>query len=653
MKKILAAISIFFIVLITVTNIPVTVSAAGSGYYVDSISGSDSNNGTSTTTPWKTLTKINAITFQPGDKILFKAGGSWTGMLSPLGSGSSTSQITIDMYGTGVKPLIAGNGATAGIQLNGQEYWTIQNMQVTNTAASRAIRQGIYIYGKATGITHNIFLYNNEVYNVTGENRRGLSAPLNIYWNSGIYVSMPGRSTSANHYDNVDIEGNYVHDVLTSGIRINQFTDFVEGDVYHTNIHVKNNTISKTGSDGIIVANSTSPLVENNLVYDAGSNGTSADTNIIAGVWCCGVTNPTFQFNEVARTAAFQSDGTAFDTDWGTGGTAIFQYNYSHGNGGGFWLDCAGINKDPSFVKTILRYNISVDDLGYITRNGQTNTEIYNNVFYKSTGALNADFNSDGSQHKFWNNVFNFQSSPDWQSSIYVTNQYYPCVASTRDLSAKVGNPKFVSPAAAVDGISFANNFKIQSFSPLINTGIAIPGAGTKDFFGNTLYSGLADIGAHEYVGGTGGGYNAIVSGSKYKLVDLNSGKVLGITNSSITDGATAVQWNDNGTTDHNWMLTLISGSIYKLTNVNSGKVLGVKNASTVDGADILQWTDNGTADHNWTLQPQGGGAYKLINVNSGKALGISGGGMTDGNAAIQWTSGPTPDQVFVLVPVS
>lgn len=83
-------------------------AAGGATYYVDNVNGNDASNGTSAGTAWKTLTKVNATTFAPGDKILFKAGGAWQGQLWPKGSGVNGSPIVIDQYGTGNKPLIAG-----------------------------------------------------------------------------------------------------------------------------------------------------------------------------------------------------------------------------------------------------------------------------------------------------------------------------------------------------------------------------------------------------------------------------------------------------------------------------------------------------------------------------------------------------------------
>jgi hypothetical protein len=67
------------ILLLTATLIGTSADAAT--YYVDDVGGADGNSGTSAGAAWQTLTKVNSKTFLPGDQILFKAGGSWTGRL--------------------------------------------------------------------------------------------------------------------------------------------------------------------------------------------------------------------------------------------------------------------------------------------------------------------------------------------------------------------------------------------------------------------------------------------------------------------------------------------------------------------------------------------------------------------------------------------
>lgn len=143
-----------------------------------------------------------------------------------------------------------------------------------------------------------------------------------------------------------------------------------------------------------------------------------------------------------------------------------------------------------------------------------------------------------------------------------------------------------------------------------------------------------------------------VSSGHTYKLVNLNSGKVLGIKGMGTGDGALALQWGDNGTSDHNWKSTLVNG-YYRLTNANSGKVLGIMNEATTDKALALQWSDNGTPDHDWTFTDTGSGVYKLTNRNSGKVLGVMDMGSLDGASAVQWSDTGTADQRWVLALVN
>ncbi len=79
----------------------------GTVYYVDP-NGSDSNTGTDVSHPWQTLTKVNGFTFQAGDEILFKAGGTWTGPLTTSTAGNSSHSIVYSSYGSGAKPIITG-----------------------------------------------------------------------------------------------------------------------------------------------------------------------------------------------------------------------------------------------------------------------------------------------------------------------------------------------------------------------------------------------------------------------------------------------------------------------------------------------------------------------------------------------------------------
>ena len=67
-----------------VFQIPVNAEELpGKTYYIDASGGSDSASGLEPSCAWKTLDKVNGMVFQPGDKILLKAGETWEGKLSP------------------------------------------------------------------------------------------------------------------------------------------------------------------------------------------------------------------------------------------------------------------------------------------------------------------------------------------------------------------------------------------------------------------------------------------------------------------------------------------------------------------------------------------------------------------------------------------
>ena len=100
MKKFFIALTLLMVLF------PIITSAAT--YYV-STSGLDTNAGTSSSLPWKTISKVNSVSFSPGDFILFKRGETWRETLVPPSSGSAGNPITFGAYGTGALPKIYGS----------------------------------------------------------------------------------------------------------------------------------------------------------------------------------------------------------------------------------------------------------------------------------------------------------------------------------------------------------------------------------------------------------------------------------------------------------------------------------------------------------------------------------------------------------------
>ena len=103
-------------------------------YHVSSSEGDDGHPG-SMSQPLASLEALNALTLQPGDSVLFKAGDSWNGMFWPKGSGTLESPIVIDRYGEGTRPILDGDGYQAAILLYNEDHIVLRNLELTNEAS--------------------------------------------------------------------------------------------------------------------------------------------------------------------------------------------------------------------------------------------------------------------------------------------------------------------------------------------------------------------------------------------------------------------------------------------------------------------------------------------------------------------------------------
>ena len=133
-----------------------TLPATGNVYYVDAATGADSNDGTSPSRPWKSVTKVSSMTFQPGDTILFKRGEIWrdNSLYISKGAGLPGAPITFGAYGAGAKPEING-----GVDLSSSGRWAQYSGNVWRTAST---------------ITQPQHDYNNDIGNVLFDDGRSI-----------------------------------------------------------------------------------------------------------------------------------------------------------------------------------------------------------------------------------------------------------------------------------------------------------------------------------------------------------------------------------------------------------------------------------------------------------------------------------------------
>lgn len=123
-----------------ITGIPAPASAAGTTYFV-SAAGNDSNSGTSTSAPWKTLAKVSSTILQPGDTVSFRRGDTFTGGVVTTQSGTATAPITLNAYGTGNPPTVTGGKSGNCFRPNG-DYTIIDGLRAVSCGFA-----GFSVYG--------------------------------------------------------------------------------------------------------------------------------------------------------------------------------------------------------------------------------------------------------------------------------------------------------------------------------------------------------------------------------------------------------------------------------------------------------------------------------------------------------------------------
>lgn len=472
-----------------------TAYANNTTYYVDSVAGLDTNSGLTSALPWKTLSKVNSTTFQPGDRILFKSGSTWTGQLYPKGSGASGSPIVIDRYGSGNKPIINGGGLIgATVYLYNQQHWEINNLEVTNNSATSGARLGVLIKAENAGTLNHIYIKNMNIHNVKGD--------LDNKMTGGIGFQIVGTATPT-RWNDILVESNVVSTVDRTGI-FTSSTWEARGTTWtaSTNVVIRNNTLTDIGGDGVTVRVTNAALVENNVLNGAAARTTTAN----AGFWPFNSDSAVFQYNEAYNTKKLSgnNDGMGFDIDWKTNGT-IFQYNYSHDNDGGFMLICLNGGDATGFnTGGIVRFNISQNDRHAVfTIAGPVNythNAIYNNTIYVGSGSVlmvkNLTWGGQSTSMKYTNNIFYNLGTAGYSfatstNNVFNSNIFYggaaPSGASVTNTNSLTSDPLFANPGSGGIGRTTVDGYKLATGSPALLSGTFIGSNGGKDYWGNPV----------------------------------------------------------------------------------------------------------------------------------------------------------------------
>lgn len=471
-------------------------------FFVSSSGGSDGNSGCSSSSPWQTLANVNSTTFAAGDQILFQDGGSWTGTLHPLGSGASGSPIVVSNYGSGSAPIIAGAGAAEAVFLDSQQYVTIQNLEITNTTTTAAVRSGVLVQNDTSGILNGITVQNNNIHDVLGFWNTSIGQPSN---DAGIGFNL-NDSFTTNGWDGVTISGNTLTNVDAAGIYVGSVGG-VNHDIVTSNLVIQNNTMTNAGGNDIVCLYCNAPVVQNNVATASGYRYSGA------GFWMAINNGGVWQNNDISDQWRNFVDGQAFDIDHDNNGV-VLQYNYTHNNPFGFMEFCC--SNSFGATNSTVRYNISQNDGGLNTNFGTLSgvkssgtTQIYNNTVYMGPGdnGTVTGGNSSGSNLLFDNNIIDDQGTGGYSGSgVWSNNLFYGNHPSSEpsDPHKVTSNPMFVSPGGGGSTLASAAAYELQPGSPAIGAGAVISNNGGKDYFGNPVSSTSApNIGAYNGSGVT------------------------------------------------------------------------------------------------------------------------------------------------------
>ncbi|MFA6410043.1 MAG: right-handed parallel beta-helix repeat-containing protein [Candidatus Buchananbacteria bacterium] len=447
-------------------------------YYLDASLGSDSNNGLSEATAWKTLAKLTTRHFAAGDTILLKRGQTWTEPLTFSDSGSLTLPITIGAYGIGSQPIIDGLGSQSFLLgINNADYITVKDL---------AFYRGLY--SVVLNNTDNVILDNLKVYD-----GKGLAGIILI-------------ADTAGRCENNTVKNSTVYGTVgTSATELG--SGILLYDVYCKNNLILNNDVYDNAHEGIVIWRGSNNLVKSNIVYRNAQSGirvgdVTASGNIIEkntsyanaqamddryGIDLIRVGNDNIvRYNKVYsqrdtyNDSAVPSDPSNNGTKYGSGGIRF--------DGGG-WVG----NDHMSSTGNKIYYNLISGEYTGIDIFNYDNVSAHNNVIYNSgligLAIASYDATRPALNNQVKNNIIYFDNPAnryliamsETAGTILDHNLYFQNGAEQflnnwatlnfsawkntllQDYNSLVGNPLFVDPA------NF--DFRIRPTSLAINGG--------------------------------------------------------------------------------------------------------------------------------------------------------------------------------------
>ena len=473
-------------------------------------------------TPYNSLAVIETLEIPAGAYIYIKSGSEFTGSFKLANiHGTEEAPVVVTSYDKGNKPKIDGNDLSGGgvVHISNCSNIVVKNLEITDSATTEADRRGVLItldnnLGTEETVTYkNIKLENLYIHDIVGyrdAENSGMAMASKI--TGGIHL---WSNDGLGRVDGFEVTGCQITEVSNVGIatwhHVTEVDDIVTvkkvspysakfKDLGHANVTINNNDINYIGKNAIFVRHLYGGVIEYNVIHDTAIYCVSGNTIVTSYV-----DGTVIQYNEGYRNMAKVresdgklQDGCMLDADLASKDT-IWQYNYSHDNSFGLFLNCT---YDTDTV--IVRYNLSVNDRGQkgiIYINMETaGVYVYNNTIVTSYNTEYIIQSNNNRVSYFYNNLiynrsdkakFSIGSGGMTASHNLIYNEYGSSIENTASFdSINIDgiydqDPLFTGHLQedSILGIDNQQTYILDNSSPALGAGLEI--AKVKDFFGN------------------------------------------------------------------------------------------------------------------------------------------------------------------------
>lgn len=527
-----------------------TLSVSASNYYVNTATGNDANVGTISNKPFKTILPLAAITFQPGDSILFANGQTFKGMVALRNvKGSKQRPVVISGYafkGSKSKPILDAGTDLNALLIENSSFIHILGIELTASQAysnadslkKAEMRCGILVEVTKDEVFEQIMMHDVLVHDV--------------YYNAKGFTRSAAEVKSANGTQSYGWGIRFINNTKSGKLKDVKILKSEVFNVSHTGIKATANVngiqqleiaeckVSQTGGPGMQFSGVTDGHIHHNKIDHSGSTADSRNWGRGSGMWTWSCSNILIEHNRFEN-ANGPGDSAGVHIDYNCS-DVIVQYNISANNAGGF-CEILGNNYNCAY-----RYNISINDgfrikgengafqegkifwlSGYVGNNkpkkGPYNSYFYNNSIYVSSGIIpRIAISSSSNGVLIANNIFYFEknavivagdqkknesdadSVPNvvFKNNLFLRADNWPTNYSLQDAAPILGDP----------GFSNKGGLQLKDYTPankklIVNKGISIQAIPkdsigirigltvTHDILGNKI-KGQPDMGAIE-----------------------------------------------------------------------------------------------------------------------------------------------------------